>query len=71
MEFSRWNNSKFAFAFMSGRVSLSACIYALNLQPGDEVILPAYTCVVVPNAFTLLELNQFIAILNLKLMDLM
>ncbi|KAI9132383.1 DegT/DnrJ/EryC1/StrS aminotransferase family protein [Acaryochloris sp. CCMEE 5410] len=51
MEFSRWNNSKFAFAFMSGRVSLSACIYALNLQPGDEVILPAYTCVVVPNAF--------------------
>ncbi|NEO98464.1 MAG: aminotransferase class I/II-fold pyridoxal phosphate-dependent enzyme [Symploca sp. SIO2E9] len=49
-EFARWNGSKYAFAFMAARVGLSACIYALDLQPGDEVILPAYTCVVVPNA---------------------
>lgn len=50
-QFARWNGSKYAFAFMGGRVALSACIYALNLQPEDEVILPGYTCVVVPNAF--------------------
>ena len=50
-EFARWNRSRHAFAFMGGRVALSACIYALGLQPGDEVILPGYTCVVVPNAF--------------------
>lgn len=50
-EFSRWNGSKYAFAFMAGRVALSACIYALDLQRGDEVIVPGYTCVVVPNAF--------------------
>lgn len=50
-EFASWNGSKYAFAFMSGRVALSACIYALGLQPGDEVILPGYTCVAVPNAF--------------------
>ncbi|NEO79674.1 aminotransferase class I/II-fold pyridoxal phosphate-dependent enzyme [Moorena sp. SIO4G3] len=50
-EFASWNGSKYAFAFMGGRVALSACIYGLNLQPGDEVILPAYTCVVVPNSF--------------------
>lgn len=49
--FSAWNGSKYAFAFMGGRVALSACIYALGLRPGDEVILPGYTCVVVPNAF--------------------
>jgi perosamine synthetase len=49
--FARWNGSKHAFAFMGGRVALSACIHALNLKPGDEVILPGYTCVVVPNAF--------------------
>lgn len=49
--FAMWNGSKYAFAFMGGRVALSACIYALNLKPGDEVILPGYTCVVVPNAF--------------------
>jgi dTDP-4-amino-4,6-dideoxygalactose transaminase len=50
-EFERWNGSRHAFAFMGGRVALSACIYALGLRPGDEVILPGYTCVVVRNAF--------------------
>ena len=50
-EFARWNGSKYVFAFMGGRVALSACIYALDLKPGDEAILPGYTCVVVPNAF--------------------
>jgi dTDP-4-amino-4,6-dideoxygalactose transaminase len=50
-EFAHWNGSDHAFAFMGGRVALSACIYALGLQPGDEVILPGYTCIVVPNAF--------------------
>jgi len=50
-KFSGWNESKYSFAFMSGRVALSACINALGLKPGDEVIIPAYTCVVVPNAF--------------------
>ncbi|MCB0210510.1 MAG: DegT/DnrJ/EryC1/StrS family aminotransferase [Anaerolineae bacterium] len=49
--FAIWNGSKYAFSFMGARVALSACIYALALQPGDEVILPGYTCVVVPNAF--------------------
>lgn len=49
--FANWNGSKAAFAFMGGRVALSAAIYALDLQPGDEVIIPGYTCVVVPNAF--------------------
>jgi dTDP-4-amino-4,6-dideoxygalactose transaminase len=50
-EFARWNGSRYAFAFMGGRVALSACIHAIGLKPGDEVILPGYTCVVVPNAF--------------------
>jgi perosamine synthetase len=49
--FSRWNGSAHAFAFMGGRVALSAAIHALGLRPGDEVIVPAYTCVVVDNAF--------------------
>jgi len=50
-KFAQWNGSKYAFAFMGGRVALSACIYALGLKPGDEVVIPGYTCVVVPNAF--------------------
>ena len=50
-EFAKWNGSRFAFAFQAGRKALSACIFALELQPGDEVIIPAFTCVLVPNAF--------------------
>ncbi|QTA83263.1 DegT/DnrJ/EryC1/StrS aminotransferase domain-containing protein [Desulfonema limicola] len=50
-QFALWNGSKYAFAFMGGRVALSACIHALDLNSGDEVIIPGYTCVVVPNAF--------------------
>lgn len=49
--FAHWNGSAHAFSFMGGRVALSAIIEVLNLQPGDEVILPGYTCIVVPNAF--------------------
>lgn len=51
-EFADWNDSAFAYAFMGGRVALSACIYALDLKPGDEIIIPGYTCIVVPNAFS-------------------
>ncbi|MGE4170305.1 MAG: DegT/DnrJ/EryC1/StrS family aminotransferase [Candidatus Margulisiibacteriota bacterium] len=38
------------FTFWKGRVALYAFLKALEIGPGDEVILPAYTCVVVPNA---------------------
>lgn len=50
-KFAEWNGSSYAFSFMGGRVALSAIIHALALKPGDEVIIPGYTCVVVPNAF--------------------
>ena len=32
-----------------GRVALFAILKALGVGPGDEVVVPAYTCVVVPN----------------------
>src|SRR4051812_18219185 len=37
--FARWNGSRSCFAFMAGRVALSACIYALELEADDEVII--------------------------------
>ena len=49
--FAAWNGSAHAYSFIGGRVALSAAIYALQLKPGDEVILPGYTCFVVPNSF--------------------
>jgi dTDP-4-amino-4,6-dideoxygalactose transaminase len=37
-------------AFASGREALSACLESLDLEPGAEVLLPGFTCVVVDNA---------------------
>jgi perosamine synthetase len=48
--FASWNGSGHAFSFLGGRVALSACLEALALRPGDEVVIPGYTCVVVANA---------------------
>ncbi len=39
-----------ASSFAAGRMALFAVLKALGIGTGDEVILPAYTCVVVPNA---------------------
>lgn len=38
------------FLYWKGRVALYAILKAIGVKPGDEVILPALTCVVVPNA---------------------
>jgi dTDP-4-amino-4,6-dideoxygalactose transaminase len=48
--FASWNGSKYAYSFMGGRVALSAIVEALELEHGDDVLLPGYTCVVVPNS---------------------
>lgn len=39
-----------AFLFWKGRVALYAILDALGLGSGDEIIVPALTCVAVPNA---------------------
>lgn len=38
------------YLYHKGRVALFAALRAMGISEGDEVILPAYTCVVVPNA---------------------
>jgi dTDP-4-amino-4,6-dideoxygalactose transaminase len=43
-------NSENIFLYWKGRIALYAFLKSLNLKPGDEVIIPAFTCVVVPNA---------------------
>ncbi len=42
-------NEDCIFLFWKGRVALYAILKALDIKEGDEVILPAFTCVVVPN----------------------
>ncbi len=39
-------------SFMGGRASLYAIVQALGLQPGDQVLVPAFTCQAVANAFS-------------------
>src|SRR5512135_1616150 len=38
------------FPFYKGRVALFAILKAMGVNTGDEVIVPGFTCVVVPNA---------------------
>jgi len=42
------NSSNITF-FWKGRVALSAIWKSIGIKPGDEIILPAFTCVVVAN----------------------
>ncbi len=39
-----------ATSFESGRSAITAIIQALNIPPGSEIILQAFTCVAVPNS---------------------
>jgi len=48
--FAAWVGASSGSAFFAGRVALTAALRALRLRPGDEVLVPGYTCIVVPNA---------------------
>ncbi|MDE2591205.1 MAG: aminotransferase class I/II-fold pyridoxal phosphate-dependent enzyme, partial [Patescibacteria group bacterium] len=48
--FQRFFNVSSAIGFSNGRSALYATLSALGVEKGDEVILQAFTCVVVPDA---------------------
>ena len=50
LKFSKKVGTHSAYSFGAGRMALYAILEALDIKDGDEVIIPAYTCVVVPNA---------------------
>ena len=43
--YANWLNIGNAFSFWKGRVAFYAALNVLGIGPGDEVILPGYTCV--------------------------
>lgn len=62
--------------FWKGRVALYAILKSLNIQPGDEVVVQGYTCVVVPNAIKYLgakpiyvDINQYDFSLDIELLS--
>ena len=40
----------YSYSFSSGRMAFYSLLKSLNINKNDEVIIPAYTCVVVANA---------------------
>jgi perosamine synthetase len=56
-KFCEYNTSDFAYSFINARSGLDAALRALELSPGDEVLVPGYTCIVVPNACWFLGLK--------------
>jgi len=48
--FAKSTNTKHGISFGAGRMALYAVLEALDINDGDEVVIPAFTCVVVPNA---------------------
>lgn len=43
-------HSKHVYTFASGRMGFYTILKAINIQKDDEVIIPSFTCIVVPNA---------------------
>lgn len=56
----------YAFGFWKARVALYAILKSLDLSNKDEVILPGYTCVVVPNAIRYTGARPIYADITLK-----
>jgi len=54
------------YLYWKGRVALYALLKALDIGPGDEVVVPAYTCVVVPNAIMYLGAKPIYVDINLQ-----
>ena len=48
--FSARFNNKAVFSFSSARASLSACLKAMGVNRGDEVLISSFTCLAVPTA---------------------
>lgn len=53
--FKNYFGVKYAVSFNSGRSAEYAILQAAGIKKGDEVLVPAFTCVVVPNAVLWLE----------------
>lgn len=74
--FAEWFVGHKAFAFWKGRVALYAILRALDIGPGDEVVLPGYTCVMDVNPIKYLgatpiyvDIEPFTFNMNVELLE--
>ena len=47
---SKFVKSKFAVAVNSGTAALQASLYAIDIKPGDEILVPSFTFVATANS---------------------
>jgi perosamine synthetase len=65
-KFSEAVGTMHGISFGSGRMTLYSILQALGMQPGDEIIVPAFTCVVVPNAIIYSGVRPLYVDVNLR-----
>jgi len=53
------------FLYWKGRIALYAILKSLGIQHGDDIILPGFTCVVVPNAIKYLDARPVYVDINI------
>ena len=49
-KFSNKSKNKYSFSYGSGRMALYSILQTMSIKKGDQIILPAFTCTVVPNS---------------------
>jgi perosamine synthetase len=49
-KFAKSTNQRFCLSYGSGRMALYSILKTMKINKGDEIIIPAFTCAVVPNA---------------------
>jgi perosamine synthetase len=49
-ELSRYLGVKHVYTYGAGRMAMYALLKAMNLDEDDEIIMPGYNCIVIPNA---------------------
>ena len=64
--FCKLSKSKFSISFGSGRMALFAILKTMRVKKGDEIILPAFTCSVVPNAIIYTSAKPIYVDINFK-----
>jgi dTDP-4-amino-4,6-dideoxygalactose transaminase len=74
--FAEWFGGHRGFAFWKGRVALYAILRALDIGPGDEIVLPGYTCVMDVNPIKYLgakpvyvDIEPFTFNMNVELLE--
>lgn len=63
--------TRHAVAFGAGRMALYAILDAFGFEPGDEIILPGFTCTVVPNAMLYRGLKPIYADIEARTFNIM